>query len=261
MNVFQLQPGTTPLLISVPHAGLALSEGLPRRLQIESLLLPDTDWRVDRLYDFAADLGATLLVARYSRYVIDLNRDPADSGVNGICPTHDFAGNPLYRDGAEPDAADIEQRLRDYWQPYHQQLATTLAELRTRHGYALLLDAHSIASQIPRLFAGRLPDFNLGTAGGASCHPGLRAALLATVAGFAEYTHVLDGRFQGGYITRQYGQPDKQVHALQIELSQATYCREQLPGDYDPLLAVQVRPRLRECVQALLNWGRVQYGR
>lgn len=261
MTVFQFQPGTTPLLISVPHAGLALTDNLLTRLQGESLLLPDTDWRVDRLYDFATELGATLLVARYSRYVVDLNRDPADSSANGVCPTHDFAGNALYQDGQAPAAAEVARRLHDYWQPYHDQLVTALVQLRTQHGYALLLDAHSIASQIPRLFPGRLADFNLGTASGASCHPSLRAALLATMAGFAGYTHVLDGRFKGGYITRYYGKPDKHVHALQLELSQATYCHEQAPGDYDPLRAVQLRPRLREFVQALLHWGRLHYGR
>lgn len=266
MTVYRFEAGSTPLLISMPHTGQAIPEDIAARMHPWARAVPDTDWYMDRLYDFATEVGASVLAARQSRYVIDLNRPPDGTvlypGASNteLCPTTTFDLRPLYLDGQAPDTDEIEERIGTWWQPYHTRIATTLQELRERHGYALLLDAHSIASRVPRFFEGRLTDLNLGTADGRSCDPALRQAASAALSGCGGYTLAVDGRFKGGYITRRYGNPGEHVHALQLEQSQATYCREREPGDYDPELAARVRPCLRALVRAMLDWGRSRHG-
>ncbi|MGB8694011.1 MAG: N-formylglutamate amidohydrolase, partial [Steroidobacteraceae bacterium] len=195
---------------------------------------PDTDWHVDRLYDFARELGASLLVARYSRYLIDLNRPPDDAALyqgaprTGLCPALSFSGLPLYYEGSAytVPTAEVQQRRLAYWQPYQDALHTLIAATIARHGHALLLDAHSIRSVVPRLFAGQLPDINVGTNDARSCNPAIIDALRELLVAQQQYSWVIDGRFKGGYITRHYGQPSHQVQALQIELAQCTYMLE-----------------------------------
>jgi N-formylglutamate deformylase len=257
----RLQRGSSPLVISVPHAGTAVPEPLVPRLTPPALALPDTDWHVPELYDFAAARGASLIVARYTRYLIDLNRPPDDAALysgapqTGLCPTLSFAGEPLYRDGLALSAAEIAQRRIAYWQPYHAALRALLEETRARCGYALLLDGHSIRSVVPRLFAGRLPDINVGTHAGRSCAPSLSEALRARLMATPRWTHVFDGRFKGGYITRHYGQPAAGLHAVQIELAQCAYMDEAAPdgaGAYDAERAAPLRALLAALVEALL---------
>ena len=232
-DAHSLHRGTTPLIVSVPHSGTALPDDLKSRLTPLALAQPDTDWYVDRLYDFVPTLGATLLVARYSRYLIDLNRPPDDAALypgaarTGLCPALSFAGDALYLEGSayEVPAAEAQQRREHYWQPYHDTLHELIADTCARHGYALLLDAHSIRSVVPRLFSGQLPDINVGCHDARSCD----AASIALVrSGLAaqQRSWVIDGRFKGGYITRHYGQPTQGVHALQIELAQCGYMVE-----------------------------------
>ena len=223
--------------------------------------VPDTDWHVDRLYDFLGGLGAAVIRATHSRYVIDLNRPPDSAPLypgaanTGLCPTERFDGQPLYNSGEAPAAEEIEDRLQRYWRPYHERLASELQALRARHGIALLFEAHTIRSRVPRLFDGRLPDINLGTADGKSCASDL-AALLIETAGEAEaYSSVLNGRFKGGYITRRYGRPADGVHAVQLELVQLTYMDEDPPYDFREDLAVAIRPVLNAIVQAMVGWG------
>ena len=254
-----LLPGDSPLIISVPHAGTAVPQELAPRLTPMALALPDTDWHVTRLYDFAPDMGATMLVARYSRYLIDLNRPPDDAALyssavqTGLCPTQSFSGAPLYRDGAEQlKPAEIEQRREQYWRPYHEALGTHIEHTRRRFGYALLLDAHSIRSTVPRLFAGRLPDVNVGTYDGRSCAREINETLRARLATAASFSYVFDGRFKGGYITRHYGQPDSAQHALQIELSQSSYMDES-DTSYDEKRAAALRETLKGIVVSLLS--------
>ncbi|HEX9473558.1 MAG TPA: N-formylglutamate deformylase [Steroidobacteraceae bacterium] len=250
--------GSTPLIISVPHAGTALPEELAARLTPLALTLPDTDWHVAALYDFAPALGATMLVAQYSRYLIDLNRPPDDAALysaapkTGLCPTRSFAGEPLYLagDGAL-DAAEIEQRREQYWLPYHAALSTLLTRTRDRFGYALLLDAHSIRSVVPRLFEGRLPHINVGTNQGSACTPALAEALSARIDSQTRWSRVYNGRFTGGYITRYYGRPAFGVHAVQIELAQSAYMDES-GTSYEPARAAPLRELLGEIVAALL---------
>ena len=253
-----LLPGDSPLIISVPHAGTAVPQELAPQLTPLALDLPDTDWHVATLYDFAPELGATMIVARYTRYLIDLNRPPDDAALysattqTGLCPTQSFAGQPLYRDGRPKLAsAEIERRRTQYWQPYHDALRTLVEGTCQRFGHALLLDAHSIRSIVPRLFSGRLPDINVGTYDGRSCGGAVLAALRARLAAAPRWSQVFDGRFKGGYITRHYGQPDRGVHALQIELAQASYMDESATT-YDAERAVALRALLRGLIESLL---------
>ena len=183
--VYTLHQGHTPLLISTPHVGTQIPADQQHRYTERALQVEDTDWFLDRLYGFAVELGASLIVPLHSRYLIDLNRPdsnlPMYAGQNntGLCPVVHFTGEPIYRDGMAPDEAEIQRRIRTYWRPYHQALADETARLKAAHGHAVLFDAHSICSEVPWLFEGQLPHMNLGTAAGASCAPTLRAAVAA----------------------------------------------------------------------------------
>lgn len=256
---FRLARGTAPLLVSMPHVGTHVPPAIAARMQPIAHRLDDTDWHLETLYDFLGELGASVLVAHASRYVVDLNRDPSGRSLypgqdtTPLCPVDTFAREPLYRAGEEPDDAEIASRVETWWRPYHAALAEELARIRAAHGVALLWDAHSIRSVVPRFFEGRLTDLNLGTARGASCKPGLGEAMLATArrAGDA-YTAVLNGRFVGGHITRAYARPEANVHAVQLELVQATYMEEAPPWRFDPVRAAGVRPVLRALVETAL---------
>ena len=245
----------------MPHTGTFVPDWLKERLTPLALGLPDTDWHLERLYDFVDELGASVLVATHSRYVVDLNRPPDNANLypgqdtTPLVPLDTFHKEPLYREGAEPDAAEVEERIAKYWRPYHARLAEELARLRQTHGYALLWDAHSIFSEVPRFFSGKLTDFNLGTADGRSCAPGIGEALLQKVSG---YGAVLNGRFKGGYITRRYGEPANGVHAVQLELSEATYMNETAPFEYRQDLARGVRMQLRALIEEFCRLGRAQ---
>jgi N-formylglutamate deformylase len=232
MQTFVLERGSAPLLVSLPHDGTFVPEVLLARMQPAARALPDTDWHVARLYAIARTLDASILRPLASRYVVDLNR-PADGGLlypgqreTGVVPTITFADQPIWCPGAEPTADEIAVRIEAWWRPYHEALAGELARLRARHPRVVLWDGHSIRAQVPMLFAGRLPDLNLGSADGASCAPSLQAALATVLAGQAVYTHAVNGRFKGGWITRHYGQPHDGVHAVQLELAQCTYMDE-----------------------------------
>jgi N-formylglutamate deformylase len=258
---FELVAGTAPLLVSFPHSGIEVPAEIEARLTPAARALPDTDWHLPRLYDFVDAFGASTLTARLSRYVIDLNRSPDDASLypgqatTGLVPLESFAGAPLYRDGAAPDAAETAARRTVYWEPYHTALGAELERLRQRHGLVVLWDAHSITSYVPRFFAGRLPDLNLGTAGGTSCAPHLQGALTGLLAAQDARSHVVNGRFKGGYITRQYGRPDAGVHAVQLEMCCSTYMEETPPWIWDPARARGIRPLLRTLIEAAVHWA------
>ena len=249
-DVFTLHPGRLPLLVSLPHDGTALPDDIAARLTDAARAVPDTDWFVGRLYDFAREIGASVLVPRYSRYVVDLNRPPDDvslypgQNTTGLCPATGFDGEPIYRPGQAPAPGEVRDRVERYWRPYHAALAAELARLRTAHGRVVLWEGHSIRSVVPFLFDGRLPDLNLGTAAGASCTPATQARLEAVLAGQGDYTWVSNGRFKGGYITRHYGQPASGVEAIQLEIAQACYMDE---------AAVRYEPALASRLQSLLG--------
>ena len=261
MEIFRFSAGAAPLLVSIPHCGTRVPDALAARMTPEALALPDTDWHVDRLYDFAGGLGASVLAATHSRYVIDLNRPPDNAPLypgadnTGLCPTTTFAREPIYRAGQEPGEDDISRRTDTCWRPYHERLEAELARIRGSHGFALLFDAHSIRSRVPRFFAGRLPDLNLGTADGASADAGLGARFEAIGQGADGYSSVLNGRFKGGYITRNYGRPSEGVHAVQLELSEITYMDEDPPYAWREDRASRIRPVLKALLEEMLAWA------
>ncbi|MBO9354556.1 N-formylglutamate deformylase [Bordetella petrii] len=234
-DIYHFEAGTAPLLISIPHLGSQIPASMQPAMTELGLRSGDTDWHLDRLYAFGRQLGASFLWARYSRYVVDLNRPPNDENLypgqakTGLCPTHTFNGEPLYGDArTEIGDAEREQRRLAYWQPYHDKLRAEIDRLRAQHGKLLLWEAHSIASVIPRLFDNKLPDLNIGTAGGAACDPAMEAAIRQQLE-HVPYTWAINGRFKGGYITRNYGDPQRNIHAIQLEMCQSTYMDESYP--------------------------------
>ena len=263
-KVLNFKQGRVPLLISMPHAGVRLTPAVEAGLVAAAQSLPDTDWHIPQLYEFAAELGASTLAAEYSRFVIDLNRPDDDKplyvgATTGLYPATLFDGQALFRPGLEPSAEERATYLAQIWAPYHRTLAQELARLKAEFGYALLFDAHSIRSVIGHLFDGKLPDFNLGTFNGASCDPQLAGRLEAICAGHPAYSHVLNGRFKGGHITRHYGNPAEHIHAVQLELGPCTYMEEFEPFRYRPDLAAPTQVVLKELLQGLLEWGQRRY--
>ena len=259
--------GTAPLLVSIPHTGIDLA-GLDARLVSPWLGRRDCDWWIDKLYDFANHLGATVVHTAISRTVIDVNRDP--SGVSlypgqattGLCPTETFDGDPLYHSGEEPTPGEIDQRRETYFAPYHTALQSEIDRLLGLHGRAVLYDCHSIRSVLPRLFGGTRPVFNLGTNDGKSADPALQAKVAEIMAGTGQ-TWVVNGRFKGGWITRHFGQPQNGVHALQMELSNRGYMREpegrgapdNWPVPYDPEYAAPIRATLKTILETAIDWA------
>mgnify|MGYP002725618989 CR=1 FL=1 len=259
-GIYNFHRGTTPLLISIPHDGRALMPGQPGLMTDAGLAIPDTDWHVRQLYAFAADMGASVISANYSRYVVDLNRPADDTSLypgqmsTGLCPLQTFSGEDLYEETGAITGEERVRRARTYWHPYHDKIESTLTKLKDEFGHALLWDAHSIRGVVPALFDGELPDLNFGTNDGSSC----AASLSDTVAGLAAattWTTVVDGRFKGGYITRHYGDPADNVHAIQLELAQRTYMDE-ASTVYDEQRARPLQDTLRHLLQAFTGAAR-----
>jgi formiminoglutamase len=255
---FEFYPGKLPLLISIPHAGTALTPEVEAGLSETARPLPDTDWHIPKLYRFARELGASVLIGNYSRMVIDLNRPSDDkplytTATTGLYPDTLFDGTPTFLAGKTPNEQQRRAALENIWQPYHQQLQRELERLKAEHGYALLFDAHSIASRIPRLFEGQLPDLNFGTNGGQSCDALIEEHLTACAAGQKQFSWVVNGRFKGGYITRAYGNPAQGVHAVQLELAQRNYMDEQAPFGWREERASALGPLLKELIRAMLK--------
>jgi N-formylglutamate amidohydrolase len=255
-DTFTFTDGRLPLLISVPHDGREIPDGIAQRMTAAGRAIPDTDWHVARLYDFAPQIGAATIVAKMSRYVVDLNRAATDESLypgqlaTGLCPEETFAGDAIYQHGAVDDHEKSE-RVKLYWRPYHDAIQSTLNRMRAEHGFALLWDAHSIPSLVPRLFEGELPELNVGTNGGASCHPELEAAV-AGVAKASGSSAVVNGRFKGGYITRHYGNPKMNVSAIQLEIAQRAYMDEATTA-YDASRADGLRATLQAMLAAYLD--------
>ena len=259
MDTRTLHRGTAPLLISLPHDGSDIPDELAARMTGDAQRAPDTDWYVSRLYAFARELGASMLVPKYSRYVVDLNRPPDDTSLypsqntTGLCPAVQFSGAPVYLAGQAPSVDEVAARVERYWRPYHAALGEELQRLRARHGHVLLWEGHSIrGSELPFLFPDRLPDLNLGTAAGASCSPVLQQRLEGVLGAQHEYDWVANGRFKGGYITRHYGQPAAGVDAVQLEISQRCYMDE-ASSVYDNAKAARLQALLRALLQVALT--------
>ncbi|ATE65435.1 N-formylglutamate deformylase [Rhizorhabdus dicambivorans] len=253
MDWLRVHRGDAPLVIAFPHGGTDLA-GLDEQFVSPWQARIDTDWWIADLYAFAADLGATLVATGISRSVIDMNRDPSGASLypgqatTDLCPTTTFDGDPLYRVNG-PDQAEIERRLGLFHRPYHEALAGELRRLKAAHGTVVLYDAHSIRSRVPRLFDGELPQFNIGTNGGATCAPELEAAV-DVICAASGHGHVVNGRFKGGWTTRHYGDPGRGIHAIQMELAQRGYMAEPVPRtpanwpsplDSDPAVLASLR--------------------
>jgi N-formylglutamate deformylase len=262
MMDFRFEAGKLPLLVSMPHVGTDIPDDVAASLMPCAAARADTDWHLTELYDFAREMGASVLSARWSRYLIDLNRPPENTNLypgqdtTGLCPVDTFGRERLYREGMEPGDAEVQRRLDLYWRPYHQQLRAELDRLLALHGKVVLWDAHSIASKVPRFFEGRLPDLNFGTADGKSCSQGLEGAMIKLVDSQDQFSFVFNGRFKGGHITRFYGNPPGGVNAIQLEMAQCLYMNEAAPFEYRPDLAGQVQPLLRELLGAAVEWVR-----
>jgi N-formylglutamate deformylase len=257
METCTLHRGTVPLLISLPHDGSEIPTALAARMTKTAQRAPDTDWFVSRLYDFGKSLGASMLVPRYSRYVIDLNRPPDDvslypgQNTTGLCPIVQFSGEPVYLEGQIPGEQEIAGRIETYWRPYHAALDNELQRLRAEHGRVLLWEGHSIRGRLPFLFDGQLPDFNLGTVNGASCTPRTQAAIEAVLSVQSDYSWVSNGRFKGGYNTRHYCRPGDGIETVQLELVQGNYMDEEAVS-YTERLAVSTQALIIKLVRAAL---------
>ena len=258
-EICTLHRGSAPLLVSLPHDGSAIPPELAARMTPQARRAPDTDWHVSRLYAFARELGASVLVPKYSRYVIDLNRGEDDTSLypgqntTGLVPLLRFSGDALYLPGQEPTADEVHARIERYWRPYHETLRSELERLRAAHGRVRLWEGHSIrGSDLPFLFEGRLPDLNLGTANGASCSPALQVKLESLLSAQSNYDWVANGRFKGGHITRHYGDPARGIDAVQLEISQRNYMDEDTFA-YDEAKASKLQALLRELLQVALG--------
>ncbi|OQM75341.1 N-formylglutamate deformylase [Manganibacter manganicus] len=254
MTPVEIVQGDSPVILGLPHTGTNLPEPIRARLNARGRTLADTDWHIERLYDGLLP-GATTVRATFHRYVIDANRGPDDASLypgqntTGLVPLTDFDGEAIWTE--EPDAAEIAARKADFHAPYHEALAAEIERVKARHGVAILYDCHSIRSHIPFLFDGILPDFNIGTNNGVTCDKRIEAAAF-DICDASGRTHVLNGRFKGGWTTRHYGQPQNGVHAIQMELAQSTHLSTEAPPfAYDEEKAAALRVTLGAIVQRL----------
>jgi N-formylglutamate deformylase len=254
MSHFQYQKGDSPLIVSMPHIGLEIPDDIKSKMTDVGKEMIDTDWYIDRLYDFLKDMDVTIIGAKYSRYVVDLNRGLAGKSLypgqneTTLCPTHTFDDEPLYEDGFTPD---IATRAEAYWRPYHDQIKADIARLKEKHGYVRLWDAHSIKSHVPHLFDGKLPDLNLGTGNGISADHAL-VEKLDNIINQSNYSRALNGRFKGGYITRNYGDPTNKIDAIQLEISQITYMDEAPHIKFQEPRANNLRKVLKSLIENLM---------
>lgn len=263
-DCFDHERGSSPLLISIPHDGRSVPPAIAKRMAVKARELPDTDWHVRRLYEFAEDIGAGVIAAKYSRYVVDLNRADTDDVLyqgrftTGLIPLRTFDGDNIYQPGEEVGPDERADRIEEYWRPYHDRIRSSLQDIRARFGYALLWDAHSIPSEVPLLFDGELPELNFGTNQGRSCAGGLIDSVIAAARADKRFSIVLDGRFKGGFITRHYGEPSEGVHAIQLELAQRCYMIE-ASREFDKASASRLQSTLRDVLQAFLASAASRY--
>jgi N-formylglutamate deformylase len=261
-DIYTLHRGTAPLLVSLPHDGTALPDAIAARMTESTRHVPDTDWHVARLYAFVRELGASVIVPKHSRYVVDLNRPPDDvslypgQNTTGLCPIVQFSGEPVYLDGEQPTPDEIGTRVATYWRPYHNALVDELVRMHQVHDRIVLWEGHSIRGEVPFLFDGRLPDLNIGTANGASCSPQMQARLQGVLDAQSDYGFVINGRFKGGYITRRYGDPANGIEAVQLEISQRNYMDED-SFEYDEAKAGRLVKVIASLLQAAIGTGKV----
>ncbi|WP_026614955.1 N-formylglutamate deformylase [Ensifer aridi] len=257
MAVYEVRQGTSPVILGFPHTGTHVPSSIWERLNDNGRILADTDWHIHELYEGLLP-DATTVRATFHRYVIDANRDPEGvslypgQNTTGLVPETDFDGVPIWKDGEGPTEANIAERLRAFHAPYHGALAAQIARVKAIHGVAVLYDCHSIRSHIPFLFEGKLPDFNIGTDMGQTCARAIERSAVEIAAKADGYSHVLNGRFKGGWTTRHYGRPQQGVHAIQMELAQSTHLTAEAPPfALDVAKAERLRRHLRNILEAI----------
>lgn len=257
MDMVETRRGSSPVILGFPHTGTFVPDDIRAKLNDTGRKLTDTDWHVHELYRGLLP-EATTVRATFHRYCLDANRDPSGASLypgqntTGLIPLTDFDNNPLWIEGQEPDEAETARRVERFHRPYHAALVAEISRVKAAHGVAVLYDCHSIRSVCPFLFEGRLPDFNIGTDNGRTCHPPIEREVSAICSAAEGYTTVVNGRFRGGWTTRHYGRPENGVHAIQMELAQATHLKsETLPFDYDAGKAEPLRAVLRQILQRI----------
>lgn len=259
MSFLQIRRGRARLILSIPHAGTAIPEKYEKNLVSLWRARKDADWWLPELYAFAEQHDATIIQTKISRTVIDVNRDP--SGVSlypgqattGLCPTETFDGEPLYHPGAGPEPDEILARRAAFFDPYHAAIATEIERLLRHEKFIVLYDCHSIRSEIPRLFPGILPNFNIGTNDGEACGDEITARV-AKICAASGCTHVVNGRFKGGWITRHHGNPARGVNAIQMELACRGYMQEPaIPDATNWPTALDTSPRILPVLQEIIE--------
>ncbi len=256
MNAVDVIRGDGPLVLGQPHGGTFVSDKLMARMNARGRALSDTDWHIARLHDGLLP-GATIVRSNVHRYVIDANRDPAGislypgQNTTGLCPVTDFDGADIWLPGQSPGEDEIEARRETYHAPFHAALTAELNRVQEIHGIAILYDCHSIRSEIPFLFKGRLPVFNIGTNDGETCSAVIEQEVYDRCRAERPESVVLNGRFKGGWTTRHYGRPDEGIHAVQMELAQRVYMNEEPPWAYREDRAENVRPVLADILNSL----------
>ena len=261
MDSFQIIPAAknkVPVIVSVPHCGTVIPPEIKSSFKPAAIaFMDDTDWFVNRLYDFVPEMGITMIHAIYSRWVIDLNRPPGNQPlykdgriITDLVPTTDFLGNDLYQD-APPDEKEITRRTRLYYNPYHKALADLLQGLREEFGSALLFDAHSIRQHVPTISKEKLPDLILGDNEGMSAGNRFTKAALHPLKQ-SPYGIRHNFLFKGGYITRNFGQPKENIHALQLEMTKINYMNE-YETSYHPQRAMKIKETLMQVFKALID--------
>jgi formiminoglutamase len=256
-EVYTLERGSSPIILGLPHTGTYVPPEIWKRLNSNGRILADTDWHIEQLYDGLLP-GASRVRALFHRYVIDANRDPAGvslypgQNTTTLVPETDFDGLPIWQEGQGPSQADVAERTQRFHAPYHAALAEEIARVRAQHGIAVVFDCHSIRSNIPFLFEGKLPVFNIGTADGTTCDPTIETAAVEIARAATGFTHILNGRFKGGWTTRFYGKPEQGVHAIQLELAQDTHLQAEAPPfAFSADKAERLQGHLRQMLQRI----------
>lgn len=258
-DTFSYQQGNNPVIVSFPHDGVLLPSETKNHFNALGQQVPDTDWFVSQLYNFLPELDVSFFVPVFSRYVVDLNRSSKGGFLypgqfeTSVCPVATFDGESIYNDGCEPDEEEVQRRISAYWQPYHGHIQSEIARIKALHGYAILWDAHSIRSVVPQLFDGVLPDLNFGSGGGPSCAPEILKRVTDIAHAQNDFSVVENARFKGGFITRNYGKPDENIHSIQLEINQSIYMSDEQPTKLDESKSGQLRSLLRRFIKALCS--------
>lgn len=260
-HIFSAASPKVPIIVSVPHCGTLFPEELREEFKKDLVQFPDdTDWFVDKLYDFAPSMGITMITAVFSRWIIDLNRDPDSKPlysdgrlITGLCPVTTFTGEKLYEDEREAvTEEDRDARITKYFQPYHKKLNELLDESVKTFGKVLLWDCHSIRSEVPTIHPTKFPDLILGDNDGFSAGPFLTEIASKSLMTGGPYSFENNFLFKGGYITRHFGQPEKHRHALQLEMTKTNYMDDQ-QRKYEPERAEKMRDHLKRTFEKLVT--------